>query len=732
MAVKVPPKTAAKTSAKSSVNSAAKTPAKSAVKTPAKSAAKRSAKSVTKAPAKPAAQAPAQSPVKSAAKKPTKRATRKATGKATRTATGSLAKTAANKTIKRAPGQPSRPAKERAAASPRAARSAEPAATVSMANSVNEVFGASASDTAYVTQEALAQAARAQEPITAFASWVASSPEFMSRYLRYLGDSAELWRAQIESTTGSTEAKQAVANDRRFSAPEWSSNPYFDFLRQSYLLTAQFLTDSVDAADLEEHGKGQLRFLARQYLDAISPANFVATNPEALRAALDSGGETVARGITHFLEDLSRGRISTVDESAFAVGRNLALTPGAVVFENALFQLIQYSAATPTVYQRPLLIVPPCINKFYILDLSPENSFVAHAVASGHTVFVVSWRNPQPADLEPAAGQPSSEPALDKARWDDFVELGVIKAIEAVQAISGEPLINALGFCVGGTMLSTALAVLAARGERPVASLTLLATLLDFSDTGELGLFVDEESVSLREATLGKGGLLNGRELAQVFSALRDNDLIWSYVVNNYLKGKKPAAFDILYWNADSTNLPGPMYAWYMRNMYLENQLREPGALQICGEPVDLTSIAVPTYLVATREDHIVPWQSAYASAELLVPMEARASDDQPAHRTSHLLPTPRFVLGASGHIAGIVNPASANKRNYRVGQHVPSDPNAWLAASQEVPGSWWTDWLIWLAGHAGVPRIAPRSLGGAGYRPIEPAPGRYVMQRSE
>jgi polyhydroxyalkanoate synthase len=538
------------------------------------------------------------------------------------------------------------------------------------------------------------------QPWQAFAQWAAASPEFALLYTKYLGDLATVWTRTLEREQGRQVDPVAApsAGDRRFAAPEWSSNVYFDYLKQTYLIGSRFLEQAVDAATLDEHLKGQLKFYVRQYVDSLAPSNFAATNPDALKAALATSGETLKRGVLNLVEDIGKGRISTVDEQAFEVGRNLATTPGAVVFENALIQLIQYAPSTPTVHRRPLLMVPPCINKFYILDLSPDNSFVRYAVEQGHTVFMVSWRNP--------------DESLGHLRWDDYVEDGVIAAMEVVRAICGDERMNVLGFCVGGTLASTALAVLAARGQKWVESLTLLATLLDFSDTGEIGCFVDEESVVGREAALGKGGLLSGRELSLVFSALRDNDLIWSYVVNNYLKGERPAAFDILYWNADSTNLPGPMYAWYLRNMYLENRLRVPGGVTVCGEKVDLGKVAAPAYVLATREDHIVPWRSAYASTGLV-------GRDV------------RFVLGASGHVAGIVNPAAKNRRSWWAANgKPPAAPDAWLAAATEHPGSWWTDWAAWLAPHGGPKRKAPPRPGNADLQPIEPAPGRYVKHR--
>jgi polyhydroxyalkanoate synthase len=431
----------------------------------------------------------------------------------------------------------------------------------------------------------------------------------------------------------------------------------------------------------------------RQIVDAMSPANCLATNPEALQAALASGGNSLVEGARLFLADLAKGRITMSDDQAFEVGRNLATTPGSVVFENDLIQLIQYSPGTAKVHKRPLVIVPPCINKFYILDLQPDNSLVGYAVAQGHTVFLVSWRN---------AGE-----AQGRLGWDDYVEQGVLKALWVARKIARADRVNTLGFCVGGTLLASALAVAAARGEAPAASVTLLTTMLDFSDTGELGLMVDEASVAKREASIGRGGLLRGRELAQVFAALRANDLIWPYVVNGYLKGKAPSAFDLLFWNSDDTNLPGPMYCWYLRQTYLENRLREPGGTVQCGVPVDLGRIDVPAFIYASREDHIVPWQTAFASTQLL-------SGDT------------RFVLGASGHIAGVINPPAKRKRHHWIGALKP-EASEWLVAAEQVEGSWWPAWSEWLRPHAGALGVAPRQAGNGEFPVIEAAPGRYV-----
>jgi polyhydroxyalkanoate synthase len=486
--------------------------------------------------------------------------------------------------------------------------------------------------------------------------------------------------------------------DKRFAGREWRDNPFHDYLRQTYLLNSRFLNDLVETAELDEPAKHRLRFYTRQLIDAMSPANFAATNPEALQLALETGGESLHAGIRHLIEDVEQGRVSMTDESAFEVGRNLAVTPGEVVFENELIQLIQYQPATAKVRKLPLLMVPPCINKFYILDLQPENSFVRYAVEQGNTVFMVSWRN-------------ITEDKLGGLTWDDYIADGVLNSIEVVRAICKCDKINALGFCVGGTLLAAALAVLRARGEERVASVTLLATMLDFTYPGDIGVFVDEASMAAREVAIGKGGILSGKDLAFVFSALRANDLVWSYVVNNYLKGKTPDAFDILYWNADSTNLPGPMYCWYVRNMYLENKLREPGKLTMCGVPVDLGAIRLPTYILATREDHIVPWKTAYLS-------------------TRHLKGDTRFVLGASGHVAGVINPPSKNRRSYWISDRLSAGAEEWLAGAEEVPGSWWSNWNAWLAGFSGGERAARKKLGNAKFKPIEPAPGRYVKVR--
>ena len=518
---------------------------------------------------------------------------------------------------------------------------------------------------------------------------------------RYVQEHMALWQAMLARKTGREAAPVArpASGDRRFSSAEWQRTPWFDYLRQSYLINSRFLADWADAVEADVRTKDRLRFAARQMSDAMSPANFVATNPDVLKLALETNGESLKSGLMHLIEDLRKGRISTTDESVFEIGRNLAVTEGAVVFENELVQLIQYAPLTATVFKRPLVMVPPCINKYYILDLQPENSFVRYAVEQGHTVFMVSWRN--------------VGPDLGWLTWDDYIEKGVLAPLEVARGITKADKVNALGFCVGGTMVGAALATMAAKGDDRVESATFLASMLDFSDTGEIGLFVDGASVAAREAAIGKGGIVHGRELAMVFSSLRANDLVWPYVVNNYLKGGTPDAFDLLYWNADSTNLPGPMYCWYVRNTYLENNLSKPGRLSMLGVPVDLGKVRQPGYVLATREDHIVPWRTAY--------------------RTTRLLNGPmRFVLGASGHVAGVVNPAAKNRRSYWTNDRIPADGDGdeWLAHAAERPGSWWPDWSAWIA-HFGGRRVKSRAkLGDAKHEPIERAPGRYVKER--
>jgi len=487
------------------------------------------------------------------------------------------------------------------------------------------------------------------------------------------------------------------AHDRRFGSSAWREQPYFAYVRQAYLLYAEYLMQLADLAALPPADRQRLRFATKQYLDAVAPTNFPATNPDVLARAIETDGASLVQGLTNLLEDAGKGRITMSDESAFEVGRNLAVTPGSVVFRNELIELIQYDASTPTVYRRPLVMVPPCINKYYILDLTPQNSLVRHAVDQGHTTFMISWRN-----------IPSE---LVHLTWDDYLGTGVLAAFEAARAITGSRTLNALGFCVGGTLLASALAVLAARRDAGVASATFLTTMLDFADPGDVGVYISPQALALREPALESGQRLPGHELANTFASLRANELVWSYVVNNYLKGRTPPAFDLLYWNADSANLPGPMYAYYVREMYIGNRLREAGALTMLDEPIDLGRITAPAYVYASRDDHIVPWRSAYRTTELL------GGDCT-------------FVLGASGHIAGVVNPPVPVKRNYWTNDLLTDDPDAWLARARQVPGSWWTHWDPWLAAQGGARHKAPAATGNGDRPPLMRAPGRYVVEK--
>src|SRR5246127_378266 len=430
----------------------------------------------------------------------------------------------------------------------------------------------------------------------------------------------DFWRGFFtgKPTEGATSSAKAPRGDRRFKDEAWNHSPFYELLKQSYLLGSKQLTELVDHAQVDDKSKLQLRFYARQFIDAMSPSNFPATNPEVIRSAIQTRAKSLTDGMQNLIEDLQKGRITRGDESAFEIGRNLASTPGAVVFENELIQLIQYTPQTPEVEKTPLVIVPPCINKYYLLDLGAGNSFVEYAVAQGHHTFLISWR--------------SAVAETQYLTWDDYLTLGPLKAIDVVREIADVDKVHALGFCVGGTILSCAAGVLAARKEDKLSTITLLTTMIDFEDTGEIGLLIDRNSVMLREATIGSGGILPGKELAFTFGTLRANDLIWRYVVDSYLKGEGRDTFDLLYWDSDSVSLPGPMYCWYTRNAYLRNILREPGKTTQCGVPVDLSAVKVPLYVLASREDHIVPWKSAFRTKDLMGKQ-------------------PRFVLAASGHV---------------------------------------------------------------------------------
>jgi poly[(R)-3-hydroxyalkanoate] polymerase subunit PhaC len=538
----------------------------------------------------------------------------------------------------------------------------------------------------------------------AWAQWLMNPQRIAETQAQLWQDYWSLWRSATLRLLGHTPAPIAEPKpgDRRFRADEWQSHFVFDFIKQSYLIAARHLHRALaDADGLDEQTAKKVDFYTRQYIDALAPSNFPLTNPEVLRETIATGGQNLLRGLNHLLDDVLRGngegvRLRMTDEHAFELGVNIGVTPGSVIYQNELMQLIQYAPATESVYRRPLLIVPPWINKYYILDLRPQNSFVRWALEQGHTVFLISWINPDAQHAEKS--------------FEDYLTQGPLAALDAIAQATGERQCSAVGFCLGGTLLAVTLGHLAALKDERIASATFFASLIDFSEPGELGVFIDEDQVAALEKRMGERGYLEGREMATTFNMLRANDLIWSFVVNNYLLGREPLAFDLLYWNSDSTRMPAAMHSYYLRNMYLRNLLAQPGALTVCGTPIDLRAVRVPLYFVSTIEDHIAPWRTTYAGAQLF---------GQP----------PRFVLGGSGHIAGIINPPSANKYGYWTNEACPPDPETWLAAATRHEGSWWPDWMRWAIEHAGDQ--VPARLAGAGtLSVIEPAPGSYVKVR--
>ena len=535
--------------------------------------------------------------------------------------------------------------------------------------------------------------------------FVSEPAKFAAAQGELLKNYADLWNRSVRRFLGEEvePVAQPEPGDNRFKDPDWSNNQFFDFLKQSYLIGSRWAEDVTrNTAGVDEKTRQRALFYLNQMLAAFSPSNFALTNPEVIRTTLATNAENLVQGMAHFVQDLEQSkdllRISQTDLSAFEVGRNLAVTPGKVVFQNDLIQLIQYSPATEEVYERPLLIVPPWINKYYILDLVPEKSFVKWAVGQGFTVFLVSWVNPTA--------------KLAEKTFEDYMRGGILAALGAVNRQTGSHHVNTVGYCVGGTLLAATLAYMAAKGDDRVSSASFLAAQVDFSAAGDLLVFIDDTQLKALEEMMAEQGYLDGSRMAAVFNMLRPRDLIWPYVVNNYLLGGRPAAFDLLYWNADSTNLPGPMYCYYLRHTYLENNLRLPGKLENCGVPIDLGRVKLPMFGLATREDHIVPWRSAYRTLNLL------GGGDK------------TFILGASGHIAGVVNPASKNRRSHWIGSPYPAEPDEWLSAAKEEKGSWWPRWMQWLEAHGGGKRKAPAKPGNAKYQPIEPAPGRYVRHR--
>ncbi|MEK9671892.1 MAG: class I poly(R)-hydroxyalkanoic acid synthase [Rhodospirillaceae bacterium] len=517
---------------------------------------------------------------------------------------------------------------------------------------------------------------------------------------------ADIWQAASKRLAGE-EAEPVVEPDRddkRFKDDAWTENAVFDTLKQSYLLTAKWMQGTFrDVDGLDPKTREKVDFYTRQWVNAWSPTNFAATNPKVLQKTIDTKGENLVKGLGHLLDDLEKGqgqlRISMTDADAFTLGENVATTPGKIVFENDLMQLIQYTPATDTVAKRPLLIVPPWINKFYILDLQPKNSFIKWAVDQGHTVFVISWVNPG-SDLSHKA-------------FEDYMLEGPLVALDAIKAATKEKSVNVIGYCIGGTLTACALAYLAAKGQADkIASATFFTTMMDFSEPGELGVFIDEEQLSLLERHMAEKGYLEGSHMSQVFNMMRDNDLIWSFVVNNYLMGREPMAFDLLYWNSDNTRMPAMMHGMYLRKMYLENRLVQPGGIELAGVPIDLSKIETPVYMLSTMDDHIAPWKSTY--------------------RATQIYGGPfKFVLSASGHIAGVINPPAANKYCYWTNAETPADPDKFVDAATRHEGSWWPDWQDWV-GEYSDGSVKARAPGDGKLTPIEDAPGRYVKARTD
>jgi polyhydroxyalkanoate synthase subunit PhaC len=513
----------------------------------------------------------------------------------------------------------------------------------------------------------------------------------------------ELWGSSLKKFTGEKAPDVAAPDpgDKRFADPEWRENPYFDFIKQAYVLTSRWADDLVRRADeLDPHTREKASFYLKQVTAALAPTNFLPTNPELLRTTISESGENLVRGMRMMAEDIEAGhghlRIRQADAAKFKLGVNLAATPGKVVFRNELIELIQYAPSTPTVYKRPLLIVPPWINKFYVLDLNPEKSFIRWAVAQGLTVFVVSWVNPD-------------ERHMDKG-FDAYMREGIFAAVEAIEAATGESDIAAIGYCVGGTLLAVTLAFMAEIGDKRISSATFFTTQVDFADPGDLKIFVDAEQLRLTEKKMAEAGYLDGAQMANAFNMLRPNDLIWSYWINNYLKGKEPMAFDLLVWNSDSTRMPAANHRFYLRHCYLQNDLTND-RMTIEGRTVSLRKITVPVYDLAAREDHIAPARSVFAGAK-------------------YFSGPVRYVMSGSGHIAGVVNPADKPKYQFWTGGPPEGHFEDWVAAAKETPGSWWVDWIAWLTAQA-PKRVPAREVGAGKLAPICDAPGEYVRVKA-
>jgi len=529
---------------------------------------------------------------------------------------------------------------------------------------------------------------------------MANPQRLVQAQMGFWQDYMSLWQSTARRMMGleSPPVIEGDPRDRRFKDDAWKDNEIFDFIKQSYLLSARYIQDVVKQADdLPPATAQKVDFYSRQFIDAMSPSNFLLTNPEVLRKTAETGGENLIKGLNNLLGDLERGkgnlRIKMTDMEAFRIGENIAVTPGKVVYQNDLMLFIHYTPTTEKVLKRPLLILPPWINKFYILDLRARNSFVRWATAQGHSVFIVSWVNP--------------DEKLAEKSFEDYMKEGVLAALDAIEQATGERAINAIGYCLGGTLLSSTLAWMAVHGDDRIKCATFFVTLMDFRESGELNVFIDEEQIKALEDKMNKRGFLEGSEMATTFNMLRANDLIWSFVVNNYLLGNDPFPFDLLYWNSDSTRMPARMHSFYLRNMYQDNKLSQPGGITLAGTPIDLSKVEVPAYFISTREDHIAPWRATYRGTKLL------GGEN-------------RFVLAASGHIAGVVNPPEGGKYSHWINPDLPEDPEDWFLGATEIAGSWWPDWQRWVTA-LDKRQVEARTPGDGKLPVLEDAPGSYV-----
>ena len=534
--------------------------------------------------------------------------------------------------------------------------------------------------------------------------WMIEPERAIEAERRLWGGYMDLWASSLKRMMGEPARPVAAPDpgDKRFLDPQWSQNQFFDFIKQIYLITSRWAGDIVDdAAEIDPHTRQKAAFYIKQIANALAPTNFVLTNPELLRETFSSNGENLVRGLHMLAEDIKAGggdlKIRQSAPGDFELGKNLAASPGKVIHQNEICQIVQYAAATTTVLKRPLLIVPPWINKFYILDLTPEKSFIRWCVEQGHTVFVISWINPD--------GRQA------RKSFENYMREGILEALDVIGKVTRTDGVNAVGYCVGGTILAVTLAYMAATGDERIKSATFFATQVDFTHAGDLKVFVDEEQLADLEYKMRMRGYLEGRSMSNAFNMLRSNDLIWPYVVANYFKGKTPPPFDLLYWNSDSTRLPAANHAFYLRNCYLKNKLSR-GEMEIAGERLDLKKSHVPIYNLATREDHIAPPRSVF-------------------YGSSFFGGKVTFVLTGSGHIAGVINPPARNKYQYWTGPAPKGDRyEEWLPKAKEHPGSWWPHWQSWIENHDGA-RIKARRIGNARYKPIEDAPGSFVKVKA-